>query len=38
MFERAFQNLLKYCLSFGGVLEGSHEEKMGRQQNEKVPW
>ena len=30
------QNLLKSCLSFGGHLESSNEEKMGRQQKEEV--
>ena len=25
-------HLLKSCLSFGGDLEGSNEEKMGKQQ------
>ena len=32
--EEAFQDLLKSCISFGGGLEGSIKEKMGRQQKE----
>ena len=32
----AFQDLLKSCVSFGGSLEGSNEEKMGRQQKEEL--
>ena len=34
--EVAFQNLLKSCVSFGGGLEGSSEEKMWRQQKEEL--
>ena len=29
-------HLLKSCLSFGGDLEGSNEEKMGKQQKKEV--
>ena len=36
MWDEASQDLLKPCLSFGGVLEGSSEENMGRKQKEKV--
>ena len=28
-------HLLKSCLSFGGDLEGSNEEKMGKQQKKR---
>ena len=33
--EGASQNLLKSCLSFRESLQGSNEEKIGRQQNRK---
>ena len=36
-YEETARNLLKSCLSFGESLEGSNEEKMGRQQKEEVP-
>ena len=35
--EETARNLLKSCLSFGESLEGSNQEKMGRQQKEEVP-
>ena len=35
MCEEACQNLLKYCISFGGDLE-FFNEKNGRQQKEEV--
>ena len=34
--KKAFQDLLKSCVSFRGDLEGSNEEKLGRQQKEEV--
>ena len=34
--EEAFQDLLKFCVSFGVGLEGGNKEKMGRQQKEKL--
>ena len=34
--EESYQDLLKSFVSFGGGLEGSDEEKMGRQQKEEV--
>ena len=34
--EEISQDILKSCLSFAGVLEGSNEEKMGRKQKEEV--
>ena len=36
MYEETFHNLLKSCLSFGAGLEGSNEQKMGRQQKEEL--
>ena len=36
-YEETARHLLKSCLSFGESLEGSNEEKMGRQQKEEVP-
>ena len=36
--EDAFQDLWKSCISFGGGLKVSNEEKMGRQQKEEVLW
>ena len=34
--KKAFQDHLKSCVSFRGDLEGSNEEKLGRQQKEEV--
>ena len=34
--KEAFQDLLKFYVSFGGGLEGSNEEKMGSQQKEEL--
>ena len=34
--EEASQNLFKFYLSFGGGLESSNDEEMGRQQEEEV--
>ena len=36
MHGDALQNLLKSCLSFGGGLDGSNEEKMEKQHKEEV--
>ena len=34
--EESFQNLLKFCLSFGASLERFIKEKMEKQQEEEV--
>ena len=34
--RKASSNLLKLCLSFGGMFESSIADKMGKQQKEEV--
>ena len=36
MYEEAFQDLLKSCVSFGGSLEGFNKKKPGRQQKKEI--
>lgn len=38
MCEEAFKDVLKSCVSFEWILEGSNEEKMWSQQKEKPSW